>query len=97
MALSVEADETALELFRRANRKPLRTGLAFFDEVCDLGVLCISDVTARVRACGSASSIFKLGRVDNTALGTPSSDQMDSATQRIFQAVKGTYACVKVE
>ena len=33
MALSVHADETALELFRRANRKPLRTGLAFFDEV----------------------------------------------------------------
>lgn len=33
MALSAEADETALELFRRANRKPLRTGLAFFDEV----------------------------------------------------------------
>lgn len=34
MALNVQADETALELFRRANRKPLRTGLAFFDEVC---------------------------------------------------------------
>lgn len=33
MALSVEADETALEMFRRANRKPLRTGLAFLDEV----------------------------------------------------------------
>eukprot|EP00903_Cladosiphon_okamuranus_P008091 g7801.t1 len=38
MALSVEADETALELFRRANRKPLRTGLAFFDEVSGSGV-----------------------------------------------------------
>lgn len=33
MSLTVQADETALELFRRANRKPLRTGLAFFDEV----------------------------------------------------------------
>lgn len=33
MALSVQDDETALELFRRANHKPLRTGLAFFDEV----------------------------------------------------------------
>lgn len=33
MALSVQADETALELFRRTNRKPLRTGLAFLDEV----------------------------------------------------------------
>ncbi|CAM9655152.1 unnamed protein product [Ectocarpus fasciculatus] len=33
MALSVQDDETALELFRRANHKPLHTGLAFFDEV----------------------------------------------------------------
>ncbi|CAM9722438.1 unnamed protein product [Ascophyllum nodosum] len=33
MALSVQPDETALELLRRANRKPLRTGLTFFDEV----------------------------------------------------------------
>lgn len=34
--LSVQADETALDLFRRANRKPLRTGLVFFDEVFEL-------------------------------------------------------------
>lgn len=33
MALSVKADETALELFRRSNRSPLRTGIAFLDEV----------------------------------------------------------------
>ncbi|CAB1111787.1 unnamed protein product [Ectocarpus sp. CCAP 1310/34] len=33
MALSVQDDETALELFRRAHHKPLLTGLAFFDEV----------------------------------------------------------------
>ncbi|CAM9460250.1 unnamed protein product [Ectocarpus sp. 4 AP-2014] len=33
MALSVQDDETALELFRRANHKSLLTGLAFFDEV----------------------------------------------------------------
>lgn len=33
MALSVKADETALDLFRRASRKPLRTGLVFLDEV----------------------------------------------------------------
>lgn len=33
MELSVQPDETALDLLRRANRKPLRTGLAFLDEV----------------------------------------------------------------
>lgn len=33
MELSVQPDETALDLLRRSNRKPLRTGLAFLDEV----------------------------------------------------------------
>ena len=49
MALSVEADETALDLFRRANRKPLRTGLAFFDEVCKLEMMsCKRETFLRV-------------------------------------------------
>lgn len=39
MALSVKADETALELFRRSNRSPLRTGIAFLDEVMTILLL----------------------------------------------------------
>lgn len=51
MELSVQPDETALDLLRRANRKPLRTGLAFLDEVFQEFVVNPLEGSAYVMYC----------------------------------------------